>query len=151
MILTQDKNKNVKDLRTACESVYGKGIMADLCWTQGVHESNLLGKPSQLAMKYNNLFGIKGKGNSGKSVSLPTWEEINGKVVKVNADFASNDSIEDSVKQHQRLMQRPRYSRVRNSKTLDEAFKMILACGYATDARYSQKLSTVYQQILKII
>ncbi len=47
---------------------------------------------SQLADKYRNLWGVKATGQhtpywTGAKVTLPTWEEVDGKIVQVNADF----------------------------------------------------------------
>ena len=147
-MLTNDVQTNLKMLRHAVNAVYTESqIMADLCFTQGVHESNLLGVPSQLAAHYNNLFGIKGKGLTGKSIMLPTWEVIDGKTVYVKAAFAYNDSLEDSVRQHYNLMQKDRYKPVRESKTLDEAFVNIVKSGYATDLSYTDRLRAVWNKI----
>lgn len=152
MLLTADTKQNIKNLRKACKEVYADlPILADLCLTQGVHESNLLNRPSQLALRYNNLFGIKGKGLTGKSILLPTWEEVNGKTVYVKAAFAYNDSIEDSIKQHRNLMMKARYKPVRESKTLDEAFVNIYKAGYATDSKYPDKLKATKLRIDEIL
>jgi len=151
-MLTQNRDENIKLLRSVTSEVYsGSPILADLALTQGVHESNLLRKPSQLAEKYNNLFGIKGKGLTGKSVMLPTWEVVKGKTVYVKAAFAFNDSLEDSVKQHSNLMQKPRYKSVLEAKTLDEAFEAVYTAGYATDPKYAQKLQDVWKQVQIIL
>lgn len=118
--------------------------------TQAIHESGFLLKSggSQLALKYNNLFGIKGKGDNG-SVSLPTWEEINGKVVHVNANFAVYKSHESAFAAHRRLMEKPRYKRVLEAKTPLEAFRALVLCGYATDGKYSKKLNDIYEKYVK--
>lgn len=150
MQLTSNSKDNIIILRSAIRSVVPSEILQDLCLTQAVHESNLLRSPSQLAMKYNNLFGIKGKGLTGKSVMLPTWEEVNGKTVYIKAPFAQNDSLEDSVKQWYKLMNKPRYKIVLDSKSLDDAFVNIVKAGYATDSRYSTKLKSVYDSIKDI-
>jgi flagellar protein FlgJ len=146
-MLTNNPVENIKLLKTEIEKVYDSSLMQDVCLTQAVHESGILKSPSKLAAQYNNLFGIKGKGLTNKAVRLPTWEVINGKVVQVKAEFAYNDSLVDSIRQHYNLMQRPRYKPVLDAKTLDKAFEALYSCGYATDNLYSKKLMAVYKQI----
>lgn len=143
---------NLNLLKPLIQEVYADlPIVGELCLTQAFHESNLLRYPSQLALKYNNLFGIKGKGLTGKSVMLPTWEEVNGKTVYVKAAFAMNDSVEDSVQQHFNLMQKDRYKIVRESKTREEAFKNILKAGYATDSKYVTRLEETWNAIQRLV
>lgn len=120
--------------------------MAKLAAAQAIHESNLLNKPSKLA-RSNNLFGIKGSGTAG-SVNMPTWEVINGKKVNVNANFAANNSLEDSFIQHKNLMNRPRYKNVINSQSFEDAANAIYKAGYATDPSYTKKLVNTYNKTL---
>jgi flagellum-specific peptidoglycan hydrolase FlgJ len=151
MKLTNNPKNNIKLLKDLISKEYVNPIMQDVCLTQAVHESGLLNHPSKLASQYNNLFGIKGKGLTNKTILLPTWEMVNGKVVRIKAPFAFNDNLSDSIKQHKALMNRPRYSRVKEAKTLDSAFKALYDCGYATDVGYASKLMAVYNQIQRIL
>lgn len=145
------EQKILRNLIEDAKEVYKfKEVLQQVAVTQAIHESGFLNKSggSQLAVKYNNLFGIKAvKGQP--SVKMRTWEHINGKDIQVYADFAWYDSFTDSFVYHRKLMEKPRYSRVIASKTVSEAFNMLQACGYATDPRYPQKLQKVYDLVVK--
>lgn len=125
-------------------------IMAQLCFAQAVHESNLLNKPSQLATAYMNLFGIKGIGTNG-TIKLPTWEHINGEDVKIYAPFAFNASYRDSVEQHRKLMEKDRYKAVWKAKNLEEAANAVYRAGYATDPKYPTKVINNYKKVIEIL
>jgi flagellum-specific peptidoglycan hydrolase FlgJ len=122
-------------------------VLAQLTATQAVLESGLNGHPSQLASKYNNLFGIKGNGTNG-SVNLPTHEYINGRTVRVNANFAHNNSIADSFTQHQKLLSNSRYKNVAAAKSFPEAAQAIKDAGYATDKNYPSLLQNTYNSVI---
>jgi flagellum-specific peptidoglycan hydrolase FlgJ len=105
---------------------------------------------SQLSMEYNNFFGFKSSSSwKGRVVSLPTKEEINGKVVTVQAIFRVYDSPVDSFKDYVRLLQTTRYvnAGVTTAKDSIEQFQALQRAGYATDSSYASKLSSVYYSI----
>lgn len=134
-------------VKTSVNLVYSdKPVVGELCVVQAILESNLLGKPSGLASKYNNLFGIKKAGTNG-IIKLPTKEFINGKMRTVLAAFGSNKTIEDSVKQHRQLMELPRYKAVMTATTFEEAAYAIYKAGYATDPKYPKKLIEIHNNI----
>lgn len=122
-------------------------LRAKLAVTQAVLESNWIRNPSLLAIKYNNLFGIKGSGTAG-SVDLMTYEYEDGEWKREPHPFAVNKSLEESFNQHKRLMYRPRYVSVRGAKTLEDVFNAVWKSGYATDPKYPQKLMNIYKQHL---
>lgn len=98
---------------------------------------------SGLAVKGNNLFGIKGTGSAG-SIYLPTKEEINGQLVTVNAKFRKYQSPEESMNDYAGILQLPRYQKHLSSATSIEDFATgIKAGGYATDSEYPTKLLNV--------
>lgn len=139
-------------LRNLCQDAKlaypNEPIMQKLVVVQGVHESGFLGKSggSQLALRYNNLFGIKGSGNAGR-VLLPTWEEVNGKAEHVNDYFAAYKGHYDCFLAHKALMDKPRYKAVREATTIQDAFYQLWKCDYATDSKYAEKLLAVMEQI----
>lgn len=114
-------------------------VLQKLCIVQAIHESNLYNHPSSLAVKFNNLFGIKKEGTHGY-VKLDTFEYINGKKVIVKALFGYNNSIIDSVKQYAKIIDLPRYKKVKAAKSFEEAALEIVKGGYATDPNYTKKL-----------
>lgn len=103
-------------------------ILASLTASQAFLESNK--GNSGLTTKANNLFGIKGKYN-GQSVTMKTTEYINGKAVKVDAEFRKYPSWLESVADHSRLLSTKRYSKIPGVTNYK------LACQYVEDAGYA--------------
>lgn len=138
----------LKSIVDGVKAVYGDTPQARVAAAQAVLESRLLGdNPSQLATKYNNYFGIKGRGDAG-SVSLSTNEELGGVMQRMNANFAANTSPEASFQQHMSLMTRmPRYAPFLQAGSTEEAIDAIAKSGYATDSKYGPKLAGVYRQL----
>lgn len=99
---------------------------------------------SGLTVRANNLFGIKGMGPAG-SVTMQTTEYVNGKPVKVSADFRSYNSWEESISDHTKLLEngvswnRNLYSKIIGATGRTAALE-IAASGYATDPNYATKL-----------
>lgn len=112
------------------------GISAALTIAQGALESNW--GASGLAVKGNNLFGIKGRGSAG-SIIMPTSEYVAGKRIKVNAAFRKYSSWDESVADHTRFLKGKRYANLLN-KSGKEAARVVAAAGYATDPSYANKL-----------
>ncbi|MBP3964524.1 glycoside hydrolase family 73 protein [Paenibacillus lignilyticus] len=98
---------------------------------------------------WNNLAGYKvgaGVPNGywkGAVVDKRTWEVIDGRRVTETATFRAYDSIYDFYKDQDLLFARSRYDRVRLAKTPFEQVRMLLACGYATDPAYADKLTAI--------
>lgn len=141
------------DIWKAAQAVYkDNNTMAKLCATQAILESGFLRGGSQLANKYNNWFGIKGKGIiTGKSISLPTKEYEKGKWITINQDFAWNNSTEESFMQHRKLMEKTRYAACWRAKDIPEAAQSVWKAGYATDPKYPNLLISTYNLYLKKI
>ena len=159
-LLPLNYKHNIKLVVDAAARVFkGNYVLICLCVCQAILESGLTSKPSQLASKYNNLFGIKGKGTgtskaTGKfisTVNLPTTEYVKGKKVFVDQFFAVNANLVDSVQQYKKIIDKDRYKRVRDSLTVEEAFENIYKCGYATDIKYPEKLHGVYTKYAGVI
>jgi flagellar protein FlgJ len=106
---------------------------------------------SGLAAKYNNFFGFKSSaGWKGKVVNMSTREQSNqGVESKIIAGFRVYPSPVDSFKDYVRLLQTERYVKggVTSAKTPEEQFKAIQSSGYATDIKYSSKLTSIYQAV----
>lgn len=120
-------------------------ILPSLTIAQAILESNS-GK-SQLAIKGNNLFGIKADSRwTGKKINFPTKEYIKGKEITVNAYFRAYDSFADSVEDHTKFLLTKRYEKVRSSKDYKEAAHEIWKAGYATDPKYPNKLISIIKQ-----
>jgi len=153
--LSSDPKINIDLVRKLAIRAYPNNqVLADLTTAQAILESNLTGQPSQLAFKYNNLFGIKGSGTKG-SVTLPTHEFVGGREITVNQAFAWNESVEDSIQQRKSLFENGtkdkhnRYFRVLAAPTFEDAAHELLKAGYATDPAYATALINIYNKYIK--
>jgi flagellum-specific peptidoglycan hydrolase FlgJ len=149
--LTSDSNSNIKLVISLSNNMYSDNqVLADLTSTQAILEAGLRNSPpSELAFKYNNLFGIKGIGTNG-SVLLPTHEYYpRTGIEEVDQQFAVNASIEDSLAQHKHLLELDRYASVLLATTFQDAALQIRLDGYATDPNYTQELIDVWNQYVR--
>lgn len=147
--LTDSSSQNIEAVRQAAAEVWSdNSIMADLCLAQAILESNLTGKPSELARHYNNLFGIKAMGTNGY-INMPTHEYQDGKMIEVDQNFAWNDTLEDSIRQYRKVLELPRYQRVLAATTFEQAANEVRQCGYATDPAYSKSLIAIYNEYIE--
>lgn len=146
-VLSSDMITRLRQIKSAAEFVYGAGsVMSQIAIAQVQQESGIINGASELAKKYNNLFGIKGKGTAG-SVKVKTFEYENGKKFYIFDDFAKNLTLEDSFAQHKKLMQHPRYSKVLAAKTFKEAAEALKEAGYATDPDYPKNLLAAFKAV----
>jgi hypothetical protein len=118
------------------------GVPASVAVAQAILESDW-GR-SQLSRRGNNLFGIKalsGPGSAG-SITLPTWEVIDGVSVRVQAAFKAYFTYQESVEDHGRFFVRNRrYAAALQVGHDPAAFaRAIQQAGYATDPAYASKL-----------
>lgn len=114
------------------------GILASLTGAQALIESNK--GNSGLAVKANNLFGIKGTYN-GQSVTMKTTEYYNDIKTTVNAAFRKYPSWAESIADHSGLFNRlARYANLRGCTDYVRACKNVQADGYATSPVYSNTL-----------
>lgn len=106
---------------------------------------------SDLAQKYNNLFGVKGT-NPNTSAVLTTKEFEKGKWVVVKARFQIYDSYEASIRAHARLFQkgtswnRQQYRHVLTAKEYKKQAHALVKDGYATDPNYANKLINLIEE-----
>jgi hypothetical protein len=148
--LSSDRNQRIQQVVDAAKRTYpDKPHMAKLAAAQALLESGIASQngPSGLARNHNNLFGIKGSGTAG-SVNMRTGEHLNGRDVTITAGFAANRTVEDSFQQHKSLMSRPRYRRVMQAQSFEQAAAEVKRAGYATAPNYTSSLIAVYNQQL---
>ena len=120
------------------EDMKKNGILASLTASQAFIESNK--GNSGLTKTANNLFGIKGK-YQGQSVIMPTTEYIDGKKVKVDAEFRKYPSWLESIADHSRLFNtNKRYTNLRGLTDYKQACVNVQADGYATSPTYANTL-----------
>jgi flagellum-specific peptidoglycan hydrolase FlgJ len=152
--------KVLRNLVEDAKQVYSDyPIMQRVVVSQGIHESHMNSPrgASQLAIRDNNLFGMKAKtdenGNFGREGvdydEYPTWEHIDGEDKQVRAKFAKFPDHISCFKAHRALMERPRYKPVLESESVEEAFDELRECGYATDPNYPKRLQEVYDSIVR--
>lgn len=121
------------------------GIPASVILAQGALESDW-GR-SDLTTHANNYFGIKAnKGYAGESKAFLTTEEVNGKKVKVWANFRDYRTPEQSWIDHTDfLLTNPRYQKYGVFSTNDpyEVAQALQRAGYATSSTYADDLMKV--------
>lgn len=114
------------------------GILCSLSGAQAIIESNW--GNSGLAVKGNNLFGIKGT-YEGQSVTMPTKEFVNGQYITVNAAFRKYPSWGESIADHSAMFNRmSRYSNLRGLTDYKKACQRVQEDGYATAPQYGKTL-----------
>lgn len=124
------------------------GVPASLTIAQAALESAW--GTSELAVKANNLFGIKGQGTAG-SMRLQTTEYVRGVAGRVIADFRAYNSWAESVADHSSLLvngvswDRDKYAGALRTDGRSAA-AAIGAAGYATDPEYADKLIRIIDQ-----
>lgn len=100
---------------------------------------------SRLSRDAHNYFGIKAHGGHAR-VAYPTFEHVNGRELRVNAEFARYGSIEECFADRDRLLATaPCYAEARACRADPEAFARALALHWATDPQYADKLLRVYR------
>lgn len=98
---------------------------------------------SSLAIKYNNLFGIKGE-YKGNSAMLNTWEVYGGKRYDIKAGFRVYPDWETSILDYGAFLKvNKRYSNALGLRTFRNQIKEIHKAGYATDPDYANKVISI--------
>lgn len=106
------------------------GVPASVIISQAALESRW--GQSDLSKKYNNYFGVKGKG-----VALPTYEYRNG-VPKVEyAQFKTYNSLDESLLDYAKTLRNDRYKNAfRYTNDPAKFVQEVKNGGYATDPNY---------------
>lgn len=136
----------------AMEATAGTDIFPAVVLSAAALESGWAG--SGLSSNYNNFFGVKaGSTWFGKTVTMPTKEEVNGQMVTVNAKFRAYDSALDSFRDYVRLLQTSRYNKagVSDAATPAEQIQRIKDAGYATDSNYANKVISIINTLTTTI
>ena len=141
----KNTNQFVQTMKPIYESVLQtKGLdkkYADYLVAQAALESNW-GK-SQSGK--NNLSGIKvmaSQKGKGKGTIRKTREVINGKNVYIDDEFRNFDSLEDFANYHVNLLNNKRYQAFNG-----DFISNVVKGGYATDPKYKNVLTRIYNQI----
>ena len=141
-----DKNSFINSIKEGALKGYAEyRILPSLTIAQAILESGW--GTSQLAVKANNLFGIKAFANwTGQRITFPTVEYYNNERTVVNAEFRAYGSLNDSIEDHSGLLANARYKPVRECTDYKTACQRIRECGYATDPSYPEKLMRIIEE-----
>lgn len=162
------KKEYVQSLLPAARAATaGSKLFPETLISQLILESGY--KPSRLATQANNWFGIKsGLSWSGKVISAPTTEYINGRYIKLPGSWKVYNNRLEALKAGENigslfrfyssqtasfrgwvdfLRTNKRYSKVFEAKTPLDQFYELKDAGYATDPNYVQKLVGIFSQI----
>lgn len=121
------------------------GLPAAVTVAQAILESNW--GQSQLAREAHNYFGIKAHGDH-PWIELPTWEVVDGVPRRVRARFARYHSMDACFADRDQIILRAAcYAEARACAADPAAFARALACRWATDPRYADKLLTIYRDL----
>ena len=129
--------------RAANACFRANGFPSGITVAQAALESNW--GQSRLSRDAHNYFGIKAHGDHAR-VAYPTLEHVNGRDLRVSAEFARYDSMEECFADRDRLIATaPCYAGTRARGGDPEAFARALAAHWATDPHYADKLLRVYR------
>lgn len=166
-VLTTDHLANIATVKAAANQVFAATpVVRDLTIAQAILESDLgENQPwhagqggSELAVKYNNLFGIKWPEyqehiavaeQHGKPINLPTKEVVNGVYKSVSAQFIWFNSVEDCLQYRQYMLSWSMYKNVYSAQTVQDAAQQIYMDGYASDPTYPSEVVRVWQEYVK--
>lgn len=133
-------------------NAYGKDqLYASVMIAQAAHES-AFGKSLLASPPYYNLFGIKGSYN-GQTIPMGTWEDVNGGIINITANFRDYPSYYESMMDYADLLRTgltgsPNfYSKtwVKNTNSYKDATKYLTGT-YATDTQYNVKVNNIIEQ-----
>ncbi|MCA9765040.1 MAG: glycoside hydrolase family 73 protein [Carnobacterium sp.] len=125
------------------------GILPSISIAQAILESDW-GK-SELSVKYNNFYGIKGS-NPDQTTVMNTKEFVNGEWIEIKAPFKVYESWQESMEEHARLLvfgttwNTNQYATVVAAINYKEAAFALQKSGYATDPEYPVKLIALIEQ-----
>lgn len=100
---------------------------------------------SGLAVKYNNLFGIKGN-YGGNSAAMETWEVYGGVSYTITDSFRAYPDWETSIKDYGVFLNvNSRYKAALGLTDYKAQIKAIHVAGYATDPDYQTKIISIIE------
>ncbi len=125
------------------------GVLPSITIAQAILESNY-GK-SELAIKANNLFGLKGS-YKGKSVKMQTMEYKNNKRYTIETEFRAYPDLKSAFIDHTKLIlegtswNKHQYYDVLAAANYQEAAHALKKNHYSTDPMYPEKLIAIIEQ-----
>ncbi|WKK68764.1 glycoside hydrolase family 73 protein [Brochothrix thermosphacta] len=141
---TRYQTKFIEDIFKQAQKLEDEtSLSASITIAQAILESDW-GR-SELALKSNNLFGIKGE-HKGETIKMTTDEYEEGERITIVDNFKVYDSIADSVLDHAELLEGGTYSGLEKSKNYRESAYILQEGGYATDPKYAEKIIEIIEQ-----
>lgn len=152
MTLTEKQKNFIKAIgESAKKDMQTSHILASITTAQAILESGY--GTSELAKKANALFGIKKNGWTGKTYTVKSKEEINGKLVWKTSVFRKYDSYADSITDHSLyLMTRKAdgknltYKKVVGECNYKKAAQALQNAGYSSYSNYANMLCNLIQK-----
>lgn len=131
--LENTRRRNIKFINElTCHALDSK-TLPSITIAQAIIETGY-GKHNKLK---RNIFGIKGRGIKSK-----TKEFVNGKYVRVRAEFQKFDSYQQAFDRHSEILNRYGIT----GRDYKYWANRIQDCGYATDPRYAEKLIIIIER-----
>lgn len=121
-------------------------IVAQLCLESGYGNS-------VLAAKYNNFGGIKAIPGKAK-INLPTTEVINGKLQKVNRDFAWFNTAEEGLNYQAKIYSNKYFKKYLNKTKEPLVYAKLLQSGdikYATSLNYVKNIEGALNKVKELL
>lgn len=152
MTLTEKQKNFIKVIgESAKKDMQTSHILASITTAQAILESGY--GTSELAKKANALFGIKKNGWTGKTYTVKSKEEINGKLVWKTSVFRKYDSYADSITDHSLyLMTRKAdgknltYKKVVGECNYKKAAQALQNAGYSSYSNYANMLCNLIKK-----
>lgn len=152
MALTEKQKNFIKAIgESAKKDMQTSHILASITTAQAILESGY--GASELAKKANALFGIKKNGWTGKTYTVKSKEEINGKLVWKTSVFRKYDSYADSITDHSLyLMTRKAdgknltYKKVVGECNYKKAAQALQNAGYSSYSNYANMLCNLIKK-----
>lgn len=152
MALTEKQKNFIKVIgESAKKDMQTSHILASITTAQAILESGY--GTSELAKKANALFGIKKNGWTGKTYTVKSKEEINGKLIWKTSVFRKYDSYADSITDHSLyLMTRKAdgknltYKKVVGECNYKKAAQALQNAGYSSYSNYANMLCNLIKK-----
>ncbi len=152
MALTEKQKNFIKVIgESAKKDMQTSHILASITTAQAILESGY--GTSELAKKANALFGIKKNGWTGKTYTVKSKEEINGKLVWKTSVFRKYDSYADSITDHSLYLMTRKvdgksltYSKVVGECNYKKATQALQNAGYSTYSDYANMLCNLIKK-----
>lgn len=152
MALTEKQKNFIKVIgESAKKDMQTSHILASITTAQAILESGY--GTSELAKKANALFGIKKNGWTGKTYTVKSKEEINGKLVWKTSIFRKYNSYADSITDHSvYLMTRKvdgknlTYSKVVGECSYKKVAQALQSAGYSSYSNYANMLCNLIKK-----